>query len=51
MGGAETVGKVVPAVVSPALVSSGAADVESSSFVSSGAADVESSSLVSSLRK
>jgi hypothetical protein len=48
LGGTETEGKVVPAVVSPALKSGGAADVESSSLVSSGATDVESSSLVSS---
>ncbi len=40
IGGTETEGKVVPAVVSPALKSGGAADVESSSLVSSGAADV-----------
>jgi hypothetical protein len=48
MGGTETEGKVVHAVVSPALKSGGAADVESALLVSSGAADVESSSLVSS---
>ncbi len=41
LGGKETEGKVVPAVVSPTLKSGGAADVESSSLISSDAADVD----------